>query len=71
MSFSDYKKDQYITELTRISNVFNAVYSEIKSSPLSTTYKAKILGYSYHTFAKKIKAQNFTIGQLQIILKGL
>lgn len=71
MAFSDYKKEQYITELTRIANLFQSVYLEIKSSPLSTTYKAKILGYSYHTFAQKMKAQNFTIVQLQTILKGL
>ena len=71
MPFSDYKKEQYITELTRIANFYNTVYTEIKTSPLSATFKAKLLGYSYHTFSKKIKAQNFTLGQLQTLLKGL
>lgn len=71
MSFSDYKKKQYVTELQRMSETLTNIYSEIQNSPLSSTFKGSLLGLSYHTYSKKIAAQNFTFEQLTTLLLGL
>ena len=71
MSFNHYKKQQYVNELCKISTTLTNIYSEIKNSPLSSTFKGSLLGLTYHTYSKKIAAQNFTFEQLKTLLLGL